>query len=116
VLGRSLEPLVVRIHMCKNRYGTVPILVFMFGGCSERSLDDLLGAGWLYLVVEKQVNEVMESDREELVLGRSLEPLVVRINMCKYRYGFFLMLVSMVGGCSEGKLDDSLGFFFDNHQ
>ena len=56
VLGRSLEPLVVRIHMCKNRYGAVPILVFMFGGCSERSLDDSLRV-WLYLV-EKQVNEV----------------------------------------------------------
>jgi hypothetical protein len=42
VLGRSLEPLVVRIHMCKNRYGAVPILVFMFGGCSERWLDDSL--------------------------------------------------------------------------
>jgi hypothetical protein len=56
VLGRSLEPLVVRIHMCKNRYGAVPILVFMFGGCSERWLDDSLRV-WLYLV-EKQVNEV----------------------------------------------------------
>jgi hypothetical protein len=57
VLGRSLEPLVVRIHMCKNRYGAVPILVFMFGGCSERSLDDSLGV-WLYLVEKQVINEV----------------------------------------------------------
>jgi hypothetical protein len=35
VLGRTLEPVVVLINMCKNRYGTVAILVSMFGGCSE---------------------------------------------------------------------------------
>jgi hypothetical protein len=36
VLGRSLEPLVVAwINMYKNRYGMVPMLVFMFAGCSE---------------------------------------------------------------------------------
>jgi hypothetical protein len=35
VLGRSLDPLVVLFNMYKNRYGTVPILVSMFGGCSE---------------------------------------------------------------------------------
>jgi hypothetical protein len=35
VLGRTLEPVVVLINMYKNRYGTVAILVSMFGGCSE---------------------------------------------------------------------------------
>jgi hypothetical protein len=34
-LGRTLEPFPVIIYMYKNRYGTVPILVSMFGGCSE---------------------------------------------------------------------------------
>jgi hypothetical protein len=39
-----------------NRYGSVEILVSMFGGCRERQLDDSM-RGWLY-VVEMQVNEV----------------------------------------------------------
>jgi hypothetical protein len=56
VLGRSMKALVLRIHMYKNRYGSVEILVSMFGGCRERQLDDSL-SGWLY-VVEMQVNEV----------------------------------------------------------
>jgi hypothetical protein len=56
VLGRSMKPLVVRINMYKNRYGSVGILVSMFGGCSERQLEDSLSE-WLY-VVETQVNEV----------------------------------------------------------
>jgi hypothetical protein len=56
VLGRSMNPLVVRINMYKNRYGSVEILVFMFGGCREQGLYDSLSA-WLY-VVETQVNEV----------------------------------------------------------
>jgi hypothetical protein len=34
-LERSLDPLVVLINMYKNSYGTVPILVSMFGECSE---------------------------------------------------------------------------------
>jgi hypothetical protein len=37
------------------------------------------------------------SDREELVLGRSMKPVVVGINM----YGSVEILVSMFGGCSE---------------
>jgi hypothetical protein len=41
------------------------------------------------------------SDREDLVLGRSMKPLVVRINMYKNRYGTVLILVSMFGGCRE---------------
>jgi hypothetical protein len=57
VLGRSMKPLVVRINMYKNRYGSVEILISMFGGCSERQLEDSLRA-WLYVLVEKQVNEV----------------------------------------------------------
>jgi hypothetical protein len=48
------------------------------------------------------------SDREELVLGRSMKPLVVRINMYKNRHGSVEILVSMFGGCRERQLDDSL--------
>jgi hypothetical protein len=40
VLGRSMKPLVVRINMYKNRYGSVEILVSMFGRCRERQLED----------------------------------------------------------------------------
>jgi hypothetical protein len=36
VLGRSLSPLEVLIHMYKNGHGIVPILVSMFGGCGEQ--------------------------------------------------------------------------------
>jgi hypothetical protein len=56
VLGRSMKRLVVRINVDKNRYGSVEILVSMFGRCRERQLNDSL-SGWLY-VVEMQVNEV----------------------------------------------------------
>jgi hypothetical protein len=38
----------------KNRHGIFPMLASMFGGCTERSLDDLLGA-WLHLTAETQV-------------------------------------------------------------
>jgi hypothetical protein len=41
------------------------------------------------------------SDREDMVLGRSMKPLVARINMYKNRYGSVEILVSMFGGCSE---------------
>jgi hypothetical protein len=41
------------------------------------------------------------SGKEDLVLGRSMKPLVARINMYKNRYGTVLMLVSMFGGCRE---------------
>jgi hypothetical protein len=34
-LGRSLEPLIAWLNMYENRYGIVPMLVFMSGGCSE---------------------------------------------------------------------------------
>jgi hypothetical protein len=56
VLGRSMKPLVARINMYKNTYGSVEILVSMFGGCRERQWNDSL-SGWLY-VVAMQVNEV----------------------------------------------------------
>jgi hypothetical protein len=56
VLGRSMNPLVARINMYKNTYGSVEILVSMFGGCRERQLNDSL-SGWLY-VVAMQVNEM----------------------------------------------------------
>jgi hypothetical protein len=42
------------------------------------------------------------SDGEELVLGRSLEPLIAWLNMYKNRYGIVPMLLSMFGDCSEG--------------
>ncbi len=42
--------------MYKNRHGVFPMLVSMFGGCSEGQLEHSLGA-WVHLV-EKQVNEV----------------------------------------------------------
>jgi hypothetical protein len=35
------------------------------------------------------------------VLGRSMKPLVVQINMHKNRHGIVTILVSMFGGCSE---------------
>ena len=41
------------------------------------------------------------SSREDLVLGRTLDPLVALINMYKNRYGIVAILVSMFGGCSE---------------
>jgi hypothetical protein len=36
------------------------------------------------------------------VLGKTLEPLLVLINMYKNRHGIVLILVSKFGGCSEG--------------
>jgi hypothetical protein len=42
------------------------------------------------------------SDREKLVLGRSLESLVVLICPYKNSYGILPIPVSMFGGCSEG--------------
>jgi hypothetical protein len=36
VLGKTLEPLGLLIHMYKNRYGTILIIVSMFGGCIGR--------------------------------------------------------------------------------
>jgi hypothetical protein len=41
------------------------------------------------------------SGREDLVLGRTLEPLPVLINVYKYRYGIIPILVSMFWGCSR---------------
>jgi hypothetical protein len=34
-LGRSLDLLVLLINRYQNRYGSIPILVSMFGGCRE---------------------------------------------------------------------------------
>jgi hypothetical protein len=48
------------------------------------------------------------SGREDLVLGRSMKPLVARINMYKNRHGSVETLVSMFGGCREQQLEDSL--------
>jgi hypothetical protein len=41
----SLDPLAVLRCMNKNMHGIFPMLVSMFGGCSEGWLEDLLGAG-----------------------------------------------------------------------
>jgi hypothetical protein len=48
------------------------------------------------------------SGREDLVLGRSMKPLVARINMYENRHGSVEILVSMFGGCREQQLEDSL--------
>jgi hypothetical protein len=48
------------------------------------------------------------SDREDMVLGRSMKPLVVRIPMYKNRYGIVSILISMFGGCRERQLEYSL--------
>jgi hypothetical protein len=42
------------------------------------------------------------SGREDLVLGRTLEPLPVLINVYKNRHVIILILVSRFGGCREG--------------
>jgi hypothetical protein len=44
----------------------------------------------------------MWNGREDLVLGRRLEPLPVHLNMYKNRHVIILMLVSRFGGCREG--------------
>jgi hypothetical protein len=36
---RSLDPLIAVIKMYKNRYGNIPILVFMFGGYLSRVVE-----------------------------------------------------------------------------
>jgi hypothetical protein len=41
----------------ENRHGVFPLLASMFGGHTERQLEDLLVA-WPHLAVETQVNEV----------------------------------------------------------
>jgi hypothetical protein len=42
------------------------------------------------------------SGREDLVLGRSFDQLVVLIKMYRSSYGIVTILVSMFGGCREG--------------
>jgi hypothetical protein len=54
------------------------------------------------LVVAETQKSMKWSGREDLVLGRTLELLVVLINMYKNRYGIVLILVSMSGWCREG--------------
>jgi hypothetical protein len=51
------------------------------------------------------------SERDELGLGKRLDPLVLLINRYQNRYGSIPILVSMFGGCSEGRLDDSPGMY-----
>jgi hypothetical protein len=62
-------------------------------------LDDLLA--WLYLIV-KTHKSMKWNGRKDLVLGRTLEPFPVLINMYKNRYVIVLILVSMFGGCRGG--------------
>jgi hypothetical protein len=66
------------INRYKKRHGIFPMLASMFGGCGERSLDDLLGA-WLHLAVETQVRRVEQEGGAGAwkKLGRSLDSPVV---------------------------------------
>jgi hypothetical protein len=47
----------------------------MFGGCSEQKSDDLLNK-WLHLM-EMPVRGMERSERQELLLGRSLDSALV---------------------------------------
>jgi hypothetical protein len=60
-----------------------------------------VGMWWLFLVESPQVNEKW-SGREELELGRCLDPLVVLINIYMNKYDIVRILVSMFWGCGEG--------------
>jgi hypothetical protein len=55
----------------------------------------------LALCSSRNAKSMKCSGKEDLVLERSMKPLVARINMYKKRYGTVLMLVSMFGGCRE---------------
>jgi hypothetical protein len=46
---------------------------------------------------------------EDLVLGRTFQPLVVPIYMFKDRFAPVLLLVSMFGGCQEPLFEHFLG-------
>jgi hypothetical protein len=59
----------------ENRHGIVPKLVFMFEGCREQKFADLLNE-WLHLV-ETPVRGMERSERQELMLGRSLDSFLV---------------------------------------
>jgi hypothetical protein len=63
-------------NRCENRHDVVPMPVSMFGGCCEQKFDDLLNEEWLHLV-EMPVRGLERSEREEPMLGRSLDSLWV---------------------------------------
>jgi hypothetical protein len=93
VLGKTLEPLGVLVHMYKNRYGTVLILVSMFGGCIGRDNGKIR---WECGSIYSKRKSMKWSGKVDLVLGRGLKPLGFLINMYKNRYGTDLILVSMI--------------------
>jgi hypothetical protein len=47
-LGRTFQPLLVSMYMCKNRLAPVPLLISMFGGCKEPHFDHYTGIFYLY--------------------------------------------------------------------
>jgi hypothetical protein len=55
VLEKGWERSKLLLHTYKNRHGINTILLSMFGGSSERYLEDSLGM-WFSLVVETRVN------------------------------------------------------------
>jgi hypothetical protein len=62
------------INRCEKRHGIFPmLLVSMLGGCSERQLDDSLVRGCVW----SKDKSGEWSEREELGLGKSLDPLAV---------------------------------------
>jgi hypothetical protein len=96
----SLDPLVVLINRYTNRHGIFPIQVSIFlEGVVRNIVGRFTGCVWLYLV--KKRKSMKWSDSEKLVLGRSLESLVVLIFPYKNSYGILPILVSMFGEFSE---------------
>jgi hypothetical protein len=61
---------------CENKRGIVLMLVSVLGGCREQKFDDLLNE-WLCLV-EVPGRGMEWSERQELMLGRSLDSFLVR--------------------------------------
>jgi hypothetical protein len=55
----------------ENMHGIFPTLASTFGGCGEQKFDDLLGK-WLCPAERKSGKKW--SEREELALGRGLDP------------------------------------------
>jgi hypothetical protein len=73
VLGRSST------NRHENGHDIFPMLASTFGGCSEQRFHDLLGT-WLFLV--ETWSQGSWSERDELVLRRSLNPPAVAHRCC----------------------------------
>jgi hypothetical protein len=90
----------------KNRHNSIfPMLASMFGGCSERQLDDLLGM-WLHHSQNKSQARGVRGRRWGLEeVWTHLWLLMNRHE--NIRHGIFPMLASMFdGGCIEQQSDD----------